>query len=65
MKLVSTDQPGYLLDRDTGVVINNNDKDLHNYRKQVEQFIQFRDLKDDFDDVRRELLELRRLLAKN
>ena len=64
MALVKTNVPGYLMDRDTGVVINSNRTELDSYRKQVAQFREFNDLKEDFESMKRLLDELRAHIIK-
>lgn len=64
MSLIKTNHPGYLVDNKTNVVINTNERELLNYRKQVEQAIEIRSVRDGYDELMKEVLELKRLMTK-
>lgn len=59
-----TNQPNYFIDSRTNLVINKNENELLNYKSQVKQAIELREMKKQYNKVNDELTEIKSLLQK-
>lgn len=54
-----TENPNYLIDKKTNLVINTNESELLSYRAQIKQELELRNLRNNFNNVSKELEELK------
>jgi hypothetical protein len=55
---VQTDNPNYLINKKTNLVINTNESELLSYRSQVNQVLEMRDLRQELSQLKSMIAEL-------
>jgi len=62
MNLQETNIPGYKKDKDTGVIINNNQSELTAYKKQKEAILERNKLAKKVQDLEKELADQKKMI---
>ena len=55
MRYEKTDNPSYVIDKNTGAIINNNNNELAEYKQKLEIFTRIASLENDIKDIKHAL----------
>lgn len=65
MTLQKTNHVGYYKDNKTGAIINNNEEEYVLYQNQVQQFKEFKKLRNQVNSLTADVEQIKQLLGKN
>lgn len=64
MTFTKTDNPNFIINQKTNMVININEKDLFDYKSKVKQELELRSLRENFKSINNDVIEIKSMLTK-